>query len=68
MSSNIPKLSREADRCTAYLMGKRVAGVRRYSKQGLLVEFGDGTRLYADVLPTGELDISIEGSKLLNMK
>ena len=68
MSDNIPKLKREAERCTAYLIGKRVTVVRRYSKKGLLVEFSDGTRLYADAMPSGELELSIEGSRLRNMK
>jgi hypothetical protein len=51
-------LEEEAERATALLCGKVVKRVLRHREGEILVEFEDGSRLFAD--STTELQLSIE--------
>jgi hypothetical protein len=58
---NNPELEKEARRATDLLRGKVVRVVWRHRANEIGLEFDDGTRLFVDVGPNGELDVSITG-------
>jgi hypothetical protein len=59
---NPPDLKNEGLRATELLRGKVVRVVWRHRANEIGLEFDDGTRLFVDVAPNGELDVSITGA------
>ena len=52
-------LDEESDRATILLSGKVVRRIARFREEEILVEFEDGSRLYADSKTSLELSITL---------
>jgi hypothetical protein len=58
MPASLDHLARESSETTTALAGKVVARIVRYRQSEVLIEFTDGTRLFADA-PNAALELSV---------
>ena len=61
MNQNQEKLAEEAARATELLRDRVVSNVWRHKEGELVIQFNDGTRLFANAL-NGGLELSITGT------
>jgi hypothetical protein len=52
----------ESERATELLAGKSVSRVVR-GERHVMLEFADGSRLFADITPTNQLELSVTGTE-----